>query len=155
MAACGEAMNDENNGGQQGTRLCAFHGNRPKRVVSGEFAVPHSRPWTVMLKIGRFMCGASLINRPPNHEADLTEGSSDILLTAAHCFLECQPRQVQWIQVKIRSSIKLGQVDPNAVLSVLNLSQLTAVYDVYVLKVNSWNETIVPTAFPLIMPLHL
>uniref|UniRef100_A0A915JNJ5 Peptidase S1 domain-containing protein n=1 Tax=Romanomermis culicivorax TaxID=13658 RepID=A0A915JNJ5_ROMCU len=43
----------------------------------------------VMMKYdGHFICGAALVNRPPNHHQGDLAGSSDILLTAAHCFVQ-------------------------------------------------------------------
>uniref|UniRef100_A0A915HJ47 Peptidase S1 domain-containing protein n=1 Tax=Romanomermis culicivorax TaxID=13658 RepID=A0A915HJ47_ROMCU len=67
---------------------CTSYGYRAKRVISSDPATPHSRPWTTFLKYrGSFWCGASLVNRPPNHHSDVAEGSSDILLTAAHCVI--------------------------------------------------------------------
>uniref|UniRef100_A0A915K2T3 Peptidase S1 domain-containing protein n=1 Tax=Romanomermis culicivorax TaxID=13658 RepID=A0A915K2T3_ROMCU len=72
---------------QQGDQLHKDH--RSKRVISNKYATPHSRPWMVILtRDGNVSCGAALINRPPYHTEGLDEGSSDMLLTAAHCVIE-------------------------------------------------------------------
>uniref|UniRef100_A0A915KD05 Peptidase S1 domain-containing protein n=1 Tax=Romanomermis culicivorax TaxID=13658 RepID=A0A915KD05_ROMCU len=68
---------------------CAINDHRSKRVVNDQYATPHSRPWMVMLtRDGKYICGAALVNRPPNHHQADSTGSSDILLTAAHCLVQ-------------------------------------------------------------------
>ena len=53
-------------------------GNRHKRILNGETAVPHRYPWQVLLeihhKMGETRCGGTLISK--KH-----------VLTAQHCFI--------------------------------------------------------------------
>uniref|UniRef100_A0A915I8M8 Peptidase S1 domain-containing protein n=1 Tax=Romanomermis culicivorax TaxID=13658 RepID=A0A915I8M8_ROMCU len=42
----------------------------------------------ILTRDGNSSCGAALINRPPYHTESLDEGSSDMLLTAAHCVID-------------------------------------------------------------------
>uniref|UniRef100_A0A915IE53 Peptidase S1 domain-containing protein n=1 Tax=Romanomermis culicivorax TaxID=13658 RepID=A0A915IE53_ROMCU len=63
-----------------------------KRIKNGIIAAPFSRPWMGRLyKANQLdisptgVCGAFLISRQPNHLSHMDYGSSDIVLTAAHC----------------------------------------------------------------------
>uniref|UniRef100_A0A915I3T8 Peptidase S1 domain-containing protein n=1 Tax=Romanomermis culicivorax TaxID=13658 RepID=A0A915I3T8_ROMCU len=42
----------------------------------------------MLTRDGKYICGAALVNRPPNHHQADSTGSSDILLTAAHCLVQ-------------------------------------------------------------------
>uniref|UniRef100_A0A915K5N4 Peptidase S1 domain-containing protein n=1 Tax=Romanomermis culicivorax TaxID=13658 RepID=A0A915K5N4_ROMCU len=70
---------------------------RPRRVFKYRgtaYATPHSKPWSAVLLREkeydgkRTACGAFLINRPPNEHDYVENGSSDLLLTAAHCLMD-------------------------------------------------------------------
>uniref|UniRef100_A0A915J6V2 Peptidase S1 domain-containing protein n=1 Tax=Romanomermis culicivorax TaxID=13658 RepID=A0A915J6V2_ROMCU len=138
---------------------CAFKDHHSKRVVSDKYAIAHSRPWMVMLKRdGEYLCGAALVNGPPNHQVDMTEGSFDILLTAAHCLFDYNIDAT--VKPIALSNFPLEEVtncsiagwgrhegipdseDPNTVLSVLDLPDLTENGEKYVTEAITWNKIV-------------
>uniref|UniRef100_A0A915HW52 Uncharacterized protein n=1 Tax=Romanomermis culicivorax TaxID=13658 RepID=A0A915HW52_ROMCU len=70
-------------------------GHRYERIPKSdrsEFTEPHSKPWMAVLlskldndREDYAPCGAALISRPPYTFEKVENGSSDILITAAHC----------------------------------------------------------------------
>uniref|UniRef100_A0A915IGS7 Uncharacterized protein n=1 Tax=Romanomermis culicivorax TaxID=13658 RepID=A0A915IGS7_ROMCU len=70
---------------------------RSRRVMEDDQssqAIPHSKPWSAVLLTEHEQhaqpapCGAFLINRPPYQHDNIEQGSSDLLITAAHCLMQ-------------------------------------------------------------------
>uniref|UniRef100_A0A915K7W2 Uncharacterized protein n=1 Tax=Romanomermis culicivorax TaxID=13658 RepID=A0A915K7W2_ROMCU len=87
------------------------------------YATPHSKPWSAVLLREkeydgkRAACGAFLINRPPNEHSYVENGSSDLLLTAAHCLMDIGYRFIPDIH-------EAASLYPHNSLAAVDISQL-------------------------------